>query len=89
VLRKIFGAKRDEVTGGSRKLHNEELRNLYYLLNVIGMIKSKIKRWAGHAAHIREKRNAYSVVVGKADGKRSLGRLRRRWRVIIKWIFEK
>jgi hypothetical protein len=56
VLRKICGAKRDEVIGGSRKLYSEELHNLYYLLNIIGMMKSRIMRWAGHVAHIRETR---------------------------------
>jgi hypothetical protein len=73
VLRRIFGPKRDKVTGEWRKLHNEEFRDLYSLPRIIRIIKPRM-RWAGHAAR-KEKRNAYSLLVGK----RSLGRLRRRW----------
>jgi hypothetical protein len=79
VLRKIFGSKRDEVTGEWRKLHNEELRDLYSSLNIIRIIKSRRMRWAGHVARMGEKRNAYRLLVGKPEGKRPLGRLRRRW----------
>jgi hypothetical protein len=72
VLRRIFGLKRYEVTGGWRKLHNEELRNLYFLPN--RMIKSRRMRWAGNVAQMGEKRNAYLILVGKPEGKRPLGR---------------
>jgi hypothetical protein len=79
VLRRIFGLKRDEATGKWRKLHNEELHNLYSSPNIIRMIKSRRMRWAGHIAHMGEKRNAYRILVGKPEGKRPLGRPRRRW----------
>jgi hypothetical protein len=79
VLRRIFGPKRDEVTGGWRKLHNEELRDMYSLPSIIRLIKSRRMRWAGHVARMGEKRNAYRLLVGKPEGKRSLGRPRRRW----------
>jgi hypothetical protein len=72
VLRRIFGPKRDEVTGEWRKLHNEELRDLYSLLSIIRMIKSRRMRWAGHVARMGEKRNAYRLLVGKPEGKRPL-----------------
>jgi hypothetical protein len=67
------------VTGGSRKLHNDELHNLYPSPNIIRMIKSRRTRWAGRKARMGEKRNAYRVLVGKPEGKRPLGRPRRRW----------
>jgi hypothetical protein len=79
VLRRIFGPKRDEVTGDLRKLHNEELHKLYSLPNIIRMIKSRRMRWEGYVARMGEKRNAYRILVGKPDGKRPLGRPRRRW----------
>jgi hypothetical protein len=79
VLRRIFGSKGDEVTGGWRKLHNEELHNLYSSPNVIRMTKSRRMRWAEHVARMGEKRNAYRILVGKPEGKKPLGRLRRRW----------
>jgi hypothetical protein len=79
VLRRIYGPKRDEVTGDWRKLHNEELRNLYSSLNIIRMIKSRRMIWAGHVALMGEKRNAYRILMGKPEGKRPLGRPRRRW----------
>jgi hypothetical protein len=78
VLRRIFGPKRDEVTGGWRKLHNEELRDLYYSPSIIRIIKSKSIRRAGHVARKGKKRNAYRLLVGKPEGKRPLGRQRRR-----------
>jgi hypothetical protein len=77
VLKKIFGPKRDEVMGEWRKLHNEELRDLYTSPNIIRIIKLRRMRWAGHVARMGEKRNAYGLLVGK--GKRLLGRPRRRW----------
>jgi hypothetical protein len=81
MLRRIFGPKRDEVTGGWRKLHNEELHNLYYPPNIIRM------RWAGHVA--RMGRSAHIIVVGKPEGNRLLGRQRRRWGIILKRILGK
>jgi hypothetical protein len=79
VLRRIFGPKRDGVTGGWRKLHNEELHDLYSSLSIIRIIKSRRISWAGHVARMGEKRNVYRLLVGKPEGKRPLGRLRRRW----------
>jgi hypothetical protein len=79
VLRKIFGLKRDEVIGCWRKLHNEELHNLYFSPSIIRMIKSRRMRWAGHVARMGEKRNAYRILVGKPEGKRPLGRPICRW----------
>jgi hypothetical protein len=79
VLRRIFGPKRDEVTGGWRKLHNEEIHNLYSSPSIIRVIKSRRMRWPGHVAHMEEKRNAYRILIGKPEGKRPLGRPRRRW----------
>jgi hypothetical protein len=79
VLRRIFGPKMDEVTGEWRKLHNEELRDLYSSPSIIRIIKSRRMRLAGHVARMGEKRNVYRLLVGKPEGKRSLGRPRRRW----------
>jgi hypothetical protein len=79
VLRRLFGPKRDEVTGEWRKLHNEELRDLYSSPTIIRIIKSRRMRWTGHVARMGEKRNAYRLLVGKPEGKRPLGRPRRRW----------
>jgi hypothetical protein len=67
------------VTGGWRKLHNEELHNLYSSPSIIRIIKSRRMRWAGHVARMGEKRNVYRLLVGKPEGKRPLGRPRRRW----------
>jgi hypothetical protein len=69
VLRRIFGPKRDEVTGEWRKLHNEELHMLYSSPNIIRQIKSRRTRWAGHVARMGEERNVYSVLMGKPEGK--------------------
>jgi hypothetical protein len=79
VLRRIFGPKRDGVTRGLRKLHNEELHNFYSLRRIIRIMKSRRMRWAGHVARMKEKRNVYRLLVGKPEGKRPLGRSRRRW----------
>jgi hypothetical protein len=79
VLRKIYGPKRDEVTGEWRKLHNEELHNLYTSPDIIRQVKSRRMRWAGHVARMGEERIVYKVWVGKPEGKRPLGRPRRRW----------
>jgi len=78
VLRRIFGPKKDEVTGEWRKLHNEDLNNLYCSPNIVRVIKSRIKRWVGHVARMRERTGVYRVLVGKTQGKRPLGRPRRR-----------
>jgi hypothetical protein len=79
VLRRIFGLKRDEVTGEWRKFHNKELHDLYSSSSIIRIIKPRRMRWVGHIARMREKRNAYRLLVGKPEGKRPLGRPRRRW----------
>ena len=78
VLRKIFEAKKDEITGEWRKLHNAELHALYSSPNIIRSLKSRRLRWTGHVARMEQSRNAYRVLVGKPDGKRPLGRPRRR-----------
>jgi hypothetical protein len=78
VLRRIFGQKRNEVTEEWRKLHSEELRDLYSSPSIIRIIKSRRMRWAGHVARMGEKRNAYRLLVGKQEGKRPLGRPRLR-----------
>ena len=76
VLRRVFGPKKDEVTGERRKLHNEELSDLYSLPNIV---KSRRMRWAGHVACMGEGRGMHRVLVGRPEGKRPLGRPRRRW----------
>jgi hypothetical protein len=78
VLRRIFGPKRDEVTGEWKKLHSEELHNLYSSPD-IRQIKSRLMRWAGHVAHMGEERKSCKVLVGKPIGKRPLGRPRCKW----------
>jgi hypothetical protein len=79
VLRRIFGPKRDEVTGEWRKLHNEELNNLYSSPNIVWVIKSRRMRWAEHVACMGEGRGVYRVLVEKPEGRRPLGRPRHRW----------
>jgi hypothetical protein len=79
VLRGISGPKRDEVTGEWRKLHNEELHDLYSSPGIIRILKARRIRWAGHVARMGEKRNAYRLLVGMPGGRRPLGRSRRRW----------
>jgi hypothetical protein len=79
VLRRIFASKRDEVTGGWRKLHNEELHTLYSLPSTIRIIKGRRMRWSGHVARIGVKTNASRTLAGKLEGKRPLGRPRLRW----------
>jgi hypothetical protein len=73
VLMRIFGSKRDEVTGEWRKLHNEELHNLYSSPSIIRIVKVRM-RWAGHVTRVVEKRNKYRLLVGKPEGRRPLGR---------------
>jgi hypothetical protein len=85
VLRGIFRLRRADIIGGWRKLHNEELHNVYSSSKIIRMIKSRRVRCAGHVAHMGDKKNAYRVLVGKPEGKRPLGRPRRRWEDNIKW----
>ena len=79
MMRRIFGPRRDEVTGQWRRLHNEELNGLYFSPNIVRVIKSRRMRWAGHVARMGEEREPYRVLVGKPEGKRPLGRPRRRW----------
>ena len=84
VLRIVFGPKRDEVTGEWRKLHNEELNDLYSLPNIVRVVKSRRMRWARRVARMGEDRSVHRLLVGKPEGKRALGRPRRRWEDNIK-----
>jgi len=79
VLRRIFVPRKDEVTGEWRSLYNEDLNDLYSSPNIVRVIKSRRIRWAGHVARMGEESGMYRVLVGKAKGKRPLGRPRRRW----------
>ena len=79
VLRRIFGTRRDEVTREWRRLHNEKLNDLYSSPNIVRVIKWRRMRWAGHVARMGEERGVYRVLVWKPEGRRPLGRLRRRW----------
>jgi hypothetical protein len=79
VLRRIFGPKREEVTGEWSKLDNEELHNLYSSPDIIRQVKSRRMRWAAHVARMGEERKVYKVLVGKPEGRRPLGRPRRGW----------
>jgi hypothetical protein len=83
VLRRIFGPKTEE-DGSWRKLHNDELHSLYSSPNIVTVIKSRRLRWAGHVARMGEGRGVHRVLVGKPEGKRPLGRPRRRWEDNIK-----
>jgi hypothetical protein len=74
-----IGPKRDEVTRGWRKLHNEELHDLYSSTSIIRIIKLMRMRWAGNVARMGEKRKAYRLLVGKSEGKRPIGKPRHRW----------
>jgi len=84
VLRRIFGPKRDEVTEEWRKLHNEELNDLYCSPNIVRVIKSRRMKGTWHVARMGEGRGMYRVLVGRPEGKRPLGRPRRRWEDNIK-----
>jgi hypothetical protein len=88
VRRKLFGPKRDEVTGEWRKLHNEELNDLYSSSNSVRDIKSRM-RWAGHAASMGESRGVYWVLVGKVRERSHLENLGIDGRIILRWIFRK
>ena len=79
VLRRIFGSRRDEVTGEWKRLHNEELNDLYPSPNIVRVIKSRRMRWAEHVARMGEERGVYRVLVGNSEGKRPLWTPRRRW----------
>ena len=85
--RRVFGSNRDEVTGEWRKLH-EELSDLYSLPNIVRVVKSRRMRWAGHVARMEEGRGVHRVLVGKPEGKRPLGRPRRRWEDNIKMALQ-
>jgi hypothetical protein len=87
VLRRVFGPKRDEVTGEWRKLHNE-LNDLYSLPNIVRVVKSRRMTWAGHVARMGEGRDVHRVLVGKPEGKRPLGKPRCRWENNIKMDLE-
>jgi hypothetical protein len=89
VLRRIFGPKRDEVTGEWRRLHNEELYALYSSPNIILVIKSIRLRGVGHVAHMGDSARAYKVLARKPEGRRPLGRSGVNGRIILKWIFER
>jgi hypothetical protein len=84
MLRRVFRPKRDEVTGEWKKLQNEELNDLYSLLNIVRVVKSRRMRWAGHVVRIGKDRGVHRVLVGKPEKKRPLGRPRRRWEDSIK-----
>jgi hypothetical protein len=84
VLRRVFGTERDEVTGEWRKVHNEELNDLYSLPKIPRVVKSKRMKWVGHVARMREERGVHRVLVGKHEGKKPLGRSKRRWEDNIK-----
>ena len=83
-MRRVFRPKRDEVAGEWRKLHKEELRDLYSLPNIVRVVKSRRMRWAGHVARMGEERGVHRFLVGKFEGKRPLGRPRRKWEDKIK-----
>jgi hypothetical protein len=88
LLRKIFGPKREE-DGSWRKLQNDELHNLYSSRDIVRVIKSRRMRWAGQVARMWEGRGIYRVLVGRPEGKRPLGRPRRRWEDNIKMDLRK
>ena len=89
VLRRAFGSKRDEVTGKWRKLHNEELSDLYSLPNIVRVVKSRRMRWAGHVARMVEGREVHRVLVRKPEGKNHWEGPDADGRIILRWIFRK
>jgi len=88
VLRRIFGPRRDEVTWEWRRVHNEELNDLYSSSNIVRVIKSRRMRWAGHVARVGEERGVYRFLAGKPEGRRPLGRPRHRWVDNIKMVLQ-
>jgi hypothetical protein len=84
LSRRIFGPKRDEVAGGWRKMHNEELHGLYSSPSIVRVIKARRMRWVGHVAHMGEVRGACNILVGRPEGRTPLGRPRSRWEDNIK-----
>jgi hypothetical protein len=88
VLRRVFGPRKDEVIGEWRKLHNE-LNELHSLTTIVWVVKSRRMRWAGRVARMGEARGVRRMLVGNPEGKRPLGRPRRRWRIILRWMFRK
>jgi hypothetical protein len=89
VLRRIFGSKRDEVTGEWRKLRNDELNDLYSLPNILRVIKTRRMRWAGRVARMGEGRDVCRILVGKPEGKKQLGDPGEDGRIILGWTFRK
>ena len=89
MLRKVFGPKRDEVTGEWRKLHNEELNDLYSLPNIVRVVKSRRMRWAVHVARMGEDRGVQRVLVGKPEVRGHWGDQDVDGRIILRWIFRK
>jgi hypothetical protein len=86
MLRRIFGPRRDEVTGDWRRLHNEDLNDLYCSPNIVRVIKWRRMRWAGHLARMGEERWVYRVLVGKPEGKRPMGDLGVDGWIILGWL---
>ena len=89
VLRRVFGPRRDEVTGEWRKLHNEDFRDLYSLPNIVRVVKSKRMRWAGHVSRMGEGRGVHRVLVGNLRERDHWGDLDVDGRIILRWIFGK
>jgi hypothetical protein len=89
LLWRIFGPKRDEVTGGWRKLHNEELHGLYYSTSIVRMIKGRRMRWAGHVARMGDVRGAYNILVERPEGRRPLEDLGVDGMTTLRWILGK
>ena len=86
LLRSIFGPKRDDVKREWRKLHNEELNDVYCSASIVGEIKSRRMRRVGHVAHMVDRKGVFRVLMGKPEGKRPLGRPRRRWEIKFRFI---
>jgi hypothetical protein len=89
VLRIIFGPKKEEMVRGRRRLHSEELHNFHASQNIIRVMKSRIKKWAGRVARMEKKRNVNSILVGRPEEKRRLGRLDVDGKIILEWILGK
>jgi hypothetical protein len=89
VLRRIFGPKRYEVTGGWRKLHNKELHGLYFSPSIVRVIRARRMRWAEHVARMGEVRAAHNILVGRPEGRRPLEDLGVDGRITLRWILWK